>query len=433
LCADKAHAQAKAIDKLPGDEKRRKPLCGVPVAIKDNICYRGHPVTCGSKMLAEFIPPYDATVVGRLIDAGAVIIGKTNLDEFAMGSSNETSHFGPVLNPHSNRHVPGGSSGGSAAAVAAGMVPLALGSDTGGSVRQPSAFCGVHGLKPTYGLVSRYGLVAFGSSLDQIGPIARDPHDLDLAMKVIAGHDELDSTTVDPDQAWGAKDEKTPLTFGLVREFLPDDLHDDIRSVVERTVKRLRADDHRVVDISLPLASKAVAAYYIIANSEASSNLARYDGVRYGLRAAGDLALREMYARTRSAGFGAEVKRRIMLGTFALSSGYYDEYYRRASQVRTLLRRELDEAFAGVDLLVGPVTPTPPFELGERFDDPLKMYLADVFTTPASLAGIPALSVPQGKTADGLPLAVQLMGPAFSDSRLLAVAASLNHNATETV
>lgn len=432
LCEDKAVEQAKAIDSLSCQDKAQMPLCGVPIAIKDNLCYRDCPTTCGSKMLEGFTPPYDATVVARLVEAGAVIIGKTNLDEFAMGSSNETSAFGPVLNPHSENHVPGGSSGGSAAAVAAGLVPLALGSDTGGSVRQPAAFCGVYGLRPTYGLVSRYGLVAFGSSLDQVGPISRDPGDVDLVMRIIARHDELDSTTDVSGHDFQVKGQKSQLTIGLVDEFLTADLDDDVAAAVRRTAEQLEELGHRVVRISLPSAGMAVAAYYIIADSEASSNLARYDGIRYGLRAAGALALKRMYAATRSEGFGAEVKRRIMLGAFALSSGYHDEYYRRASQVRTLLRREFETAFARVDLLLGPVTPTPPFELGERLDDPLQMYLADVFTTPASLAGVPALSIPCGFDSAGLPEAAQLMGPLFSDSRLLAVAANLNCEDAET-
>lgn len=433
LCEDKAVGQARDIDGLSGEEKSRRPLCGVPVAIKDNICYQDYPTTCGSRMLAEFVPPYDATVVTRLIEAGAVVIGKTNLDEFAMGSSSETSYFGPVHNPHSAEHVPGGSSGGSAAAVTGGIVPLALGSDTGGSVRQPSAFCGVFGLKPTYGLVSRYGLVAFGSSLDQIGPIARTPVDLDLAMSVISGHDALDSTSIDPPITFRKTEPEQPFTIGLISEFLPDDLHRDIRAAVDSVVEQVRAQGHRVVDVSLPSADKAVAAYYIIADSEASSNLARYDGLRYRLRAAGDHALRRMYSATRSEGFGVEVKRRIMLGTFALSSGYYDEYYGHASRMRSVLRGEFETAFEKVDLLLGSVTPTPPFKSGERLNDPVQMYRADVFTTPASLAGLPAVSIPRGHNEEGLPLAVQLIGPVFSDSRLLAVAARLNNIDSETM
>ena len=429
LCNESALTQAATVDKsvaagTEGAVSPPLPLAGVPIAIKDNICVRDHPTTCASAMLENFVSPYDATVVTRLIKAGAVIIGKTNMDEFAMGSSNETSYFGPVLNPHNHELVPGGSSGGSAAAVAAGVVPLALGSDTGGSVRQPSAFCGVLGLKPTYGAVSRYGLVAFASSTDQIGPIARTTEDLALLYSVIAGHDEHDSTS-EKNGAYNADaplEIDRPLAVGIPREYFGDGLDPEVHGWVKRLLHDLQEIGHTIAEVSLPLTDPALAAYYIIANAEASSNLARYDGVRYGLRVEGDGSLRDMYASTRAAGFGREVKRRIMLGTHVLSTGYYEDYYLRAARVREKIRAEFDRAFAEVDLLISPTTPTPPFRLGEKLRNPLEMYRSDIYTVPASLAGIPAISVPFGRSSDGLPIGVQFMAGRFNEHRLFQIA-----------
>jgi aspartyl-tRNA(Asn)/glutamyl-tRNA(Gln) amidotransferase subunit A len=424
--ADGALEQAKAIDVALADGKPVGPLAGVPVAIKDNIHVRGQATTCASRILDHFVAPYDATVVQRLRDAGAVIIGKTNLDEFAMGSSCELSAFKATRNPWHLGSVPGGSSGGSAAAVAAGSVPLALGSDTGGSIRQPAALCGVVGFKPTYGRVSRYGLVAFASSLDQVGPIARTVGDAALALGVIAGPDPRDSTSarVGPEDfvaRLGAGAEG--LTVGVIREIDTAALDDDVRSAWTGALERLEAAGARRVEVSVPAVTAAIAVYYVVANCEASANLARFDGVRYGRRAAAD-RLADLYLESRSRGFGAEVERRIMLGTFALSSGYYDAYYGRARAVMATLRRQLDEALAAVDLLVTPTTPGGAFALGEKLDDPLAMYLSDVFTTPASLAGLPAVAVPAGLDRRGLPLSLQVMGRRFDDATVLRLAAA---------
>jgi len=444
-----------------------RPLAGLVLGVKDNICIRGYPVSCGSRMLKEFSSLYDATVVDRLRDAGAIFIGKTNCDEFAMGSSNETSHFGPVRNPHDPERVPGGSSGGSAAAVAAGLCHAALGSDTGGSVRQPSAFCGVVGMKPTYGRVSRYGLVAFASSLDVIGPMARSVEDAATLLTVMAGEDPNDSTSapVDvPDYTDALTGTVEGLRVGLPTEYFSEDgLDPDIREMVEGTVEQLTADGATVQEVSLPHTEYGIATYYLLATAEASSNLARYDGIRYGYRAdlqetkqelrgrrqdlksalstarthgdeerAAELEqqldeeddlLQALYTRTRTEGFGDEVKRRIMLGTYGLSAGYYDKYYEKAQRVRTLIRHDFDRAFESVDVLVTPTTPTPPFRLGEKTDDPLEMYLNDIYTVTANLAGIPALSVPIGshpKHPD-LPVGLQLLGPHFDEATLLQV------------
>ncbi len=373
-------------------------------------------------MLEAFVPPYDATVVKRLVDAGAVIVGKTNMDEFAMGSSSETSFFGPVRNPLDQSLVPGGSSGGSAAAVAAGIVPVALGSDTGGSVRQPAAFCGVYGLKPTYGTVSRYGLVAFASSLDQIGPMARTVDDLALVYRVIAGKDEHDATSVDV--RWNPKsdDENRKFAIGVPQEYFGEGLSGEVRSGVDEAKSLLKDAGHKIVDVTLPLTDKAIAMYYIIASAEASSNLARYDGVRFGHRATDYKDLFEMYSRTRAEGFGTEVKRRILLGTFVLSAGYYDQYYVHASKVRQMMRLEYEQAFKSVDILLTPTAPTLPFKLGERLNDPMAMYLSDVYTVPANLTGIPAISIPFRRLSDSFPVGVQLMTRPFREQDLFALA-----------
>jgi aspartyl-tRNA(Asn)/glutamyl-tRNA(Gln) amidotransferase subunit A len=421
-----ALSQAAAIDRARARGEKLGPLAGVPVALKDNLCTRGVPTTCASKILAGWVPPYDAHVVERLRGAGAVVVGKTNMDEFAMGSSSESSAFGPVKNPWDLTRAPGGSSGGSAAAAAAGLASAALGSDTGGSVRQPGAFCGLVALKPTYGRVSRYGLVAFASSLDQIGPMARSTRDVGRVLSVIAGHDARDATSAmrgleDYEAACGAG--ARGLAVGVVRSALGEGTDPAVAAAIERSITALRELGCSIHDVELPHARYGVSAYYLIAPAEASSNLARYDGVRYGLRVTGE-DLIDTYARTRAAGFGPEVKRRIMLGTYALSAGYYDAFYLKAQKVRTLIRRDFDEAFAKCDVVLGPTAPTPAFRLGEKVDDPLAMYLADIFTLPASLAGVPAISVPCGD-AGGLPIGLHLVAPPFEEARLLRVAAAL--------
>jgi aspartyl-tRNA(Asn)/glutamyl-tRNA(Gln) amidotransferase subunit A len=414
--------QARELDRRVAAGEDPGPLAGVPVAVKDNICVQGQPTTCASRILEPFLPPYDAHVIERLRAAGAILFGKTNLDEFAMGSSTENSAFGPTRNPHDLARTAGGSSGGSAAAVAAGLAPLALGSDTGGSIRQPAALCGIVGMKPTYGLVSRYGLVAFASSLDQVGPRARSVDDAALLLEVLAGHDPRDATSdtraVPPLREPG---DLKGLRLGLLREGLGEGLAPGVRSAVEAAVRKLAAGGARVEEVSLPLTRHGIAVYYIVAPSEASSNLARYDGVRYGLRAEGD-TVEEMFSGTRGEGFGPEVKRRILLGTFALSSGYYEAYYGRAQKVRAAMRHELERCFADVDLLVSPTTPTPAFALGEKADDPLAMYLSDVLTVLANLCGVPALSLPCGRTPDGLPVGLQLTAPRFGEAVLFRAA-----------
>ncbi|HKQ65763.1 MAG TPA: Asp-tRNA(Asn)/Glu-tRNA(Gln) amidotransferase subunit GatA [Methylomirabilota bacterium] len=401
----------------------RGPLDGAPIAVKDVLCTAGVRTTCGSKMLERFVPPFDATTVERLRAAGAVILGKTNLDEFAMGSSTEHSAYHPTRNPWDLTRVPGGSSGGSAAAVAGGLAAGAYGSDTGGSIRQPAAFCGVVGMKPTYGRVSRYGLVALASSLDQIGPFAQDVTDAALLLGAVAGHDPRDATSIEapvPDYAAELTKGVAGLTLGLPDEYFPDGMDLDVERAVRQGIEVLKGLGAKIERVSLPTTPHALAAYYVILPAEASSNLARYDGVKYGLRVAGrDLI--DMESRTRSAGFGAEVKRRIMLGTYVLSAGYYDAYYGKAQSVRTLVRREFAAAFAKVDLIVAPTTPNVPFKHGEK-QDPLSMYLNDVFTIPGNLSGIPGLSVPCGFSAAGLPIGLQLLGRPLDEARVLRAA-----------
>ena len=418
-----ALAQAAAADARFAAGAPRGPLDGIPIALKDLVATRGIRTTCGSKILDGFAPPYDATVAARLADAGAVLLGKLNMDEFAMGSSTEHSAYGPTRNPWDLGRVPGGSSGGSAAAVAAEMAVTTLGSDTGGSIRQPAAFCGVVGLKPTYGRVSRYGLVAFASSLDQIGPFARDVEDTAAILQVIAGADPLDSTAVEvpvPDYVAALAGGVDGLRVGIPREYFVEGLDPEVERAVQAAIEVLRARGARTQPISLPHTEYGLAAYYLIAPAEASSNLARYDGVKYGLRVPGARDLIDMYGQTRAAGFGAEVKRRIMLGAYALSAGYYDAYYGKAQRVRTLVRRDFQQAFEQVDVIVAPTTPTVAFKLGER-EDPLAMYLNDVFTIPVNLAGLPGISVPGGFTAGGLPIGLQLIGRAFDEATLLRV------------
>jgi aspartyl-tRNA(Asn)/glutamyl-tRNA(Gln) amidotransferase subunit A len=427
VLADEARADADAIDQQVTRGDDPGPLAGVPIALKDNFCTRGVPTTCSSKILEGWRPPYDATVVSRLRAAGAVIMGKTNLDEFAMGSSTENSAFGPTRNPHDPSRVPGGSSGGSAAAVAAGFAPLAFGSDTGGSIRQPAALCGVVGVKPTYGRVSRYGLVAFASSLDQIGPFTSTVADAALALEVISGHDPCDTTSIpEPSPAISATlgEGVDGLRIGVVSEFLEaDGLAPDVARKVREAADALERAGAKVDEASVPSTIYGLSAYYLIAPAEASSNLARYDGVRYGLRIDASTTA-EMNAVTRTAGFGAEVKRRIMLGTYALSAGYYDAYYGKALRVRTLILRDLERAYESFDLLLGPTAPATAFPFGAKAD-PLAMYLNDVFTIPSNLAGHPAMSVPFGSGDDGLPVGVQLLAPALGEAVMFRAAAAL--------
>ena len=423
-----AIARAEALDR----DRPRGQLTGVPAGIKDNICTEGLPTTASSKILRGYVPPYNATVIDRLQAAGAVIVGKTNCDEFAMGSSTENSALGPTLNPWDTTRTPGGSSGGSAVAVAAGFVPFALGSDTGGSIRQPAGLCGVVGFKPTYGRVSRYGLLAFASSLDQIGPITRTVRDAALVTSVIAGHDPADSTTsreAVPEFAAKLDEPLDGLKIGVPRGLVGDGVDTDVRRLFEDALEQYRALGATLTDIALPHASLAIPVYYLVATAEASSNLARYDGVRYGYRTAGADTLRHMYDRTRDEGFGPEVKRRIMLGTYVLSAGYYDAYYLKAQQVRTLIRGDYEAAFKSVDVVAMPTSPTPAFSLGEKVNDPLQMYLADVFTVSANLTGLPAISVPCGFTAGRLPVGLQLTGRLFDETTVLHAAHAYERSA----
>jgi aspartyl-tRNA(Asn)/glutamyl-tRNA(Gln) amidotransferase subunit A len=426
VCPERALAQARKIDGLIAQGSSLPRLAGVPVAVKDVILTRGLQATCASKILANYIAPYDATAVARLESAGAVVLGKVNCDEFAMGSSTENSGFFPTHNPCDLTRVPGGSSGGSAAAVAARLATIALGSDTGGSIRQPAAFCGIVGMMGTYGRVSRYGLVAFASSLDHIGPFGRSVRDVAITLQVIAGRDPMDSTSADvpvADYEAALEQEVRGLKIGVPNEYFKG-LNPEIGDNIQQGVHLLAKLGCEVVPISLPHTDYAIGCYYIICMAEASSNLARYDGIRYGFRAPAPTELRAMYKKTRNQGFGAEVKRRIMLGTYVLSSGYYDAYYLKAQRVRTLIARDFVEAFDNVDLIVVPTSPIPPFKLGERVDDPLQMYLADIYTVTASLAGIPGLSVPCGKMRNEprLPVGMQMFAKHFDEARLLQVA-----------
>jgi len=420
-------AQADAIDRRVAAGETAGALLGVPVAIKDNLCTTGQPTTCASKILAGYVPPYDATVVARIRAAGGIVFGKTNLDEFAMGASTENSSFQKTRNPNDLARVPGGSSGGSAAAVAAGFAPLALGSDTGGSVRQPASLCGVVGLRPTYGLASRYGLIAFASSLDQVGPLALNVEDATLLMEVIGGHDARDSTSRTDDFAKLARAPAPTLAgmrLGVPAEYKSEGVEPAVRAAVEKCEQLAVKAGARLVPLSLPLTPYAIPTYYLVVTSEASSNLARFEGVRYGPRAH-EKELVAMYGATRAQGFGDEVKRRIMLGTFALSAGYFDAYYKKALQVRRKIMDEFADAFTKCDFVLGFTAPTLVFPFGEKVSDPVQMYLCDIFTAAAPLAGLPALSIPCGKTAAGLPIGVQLQGPACSDFRMLRVAREL--------
>lgn len=427
LLVDRDHVlqQARHIDARRANGDQIGPLGGLPIALKDVICTRGQTTTCASRMLEKFVPPYDAHVVTRLQAADAVLIGKTNMDEFAMGGSTENSAYQVTRNPWDLERTPGGSSGGSAAAVAAGMSPLALGTDTGGSIRQPASYCGVVGMKPTYGRVSRYGLVAYASSLDQIGPFANDVHGAALLLEAIAGYDPRDSTSVNmPVPAYTATLEEPlkGLKIGIAKEHFVQGLDPEVEQTLRQALDVYRKLGAEVREISLPHSKYCVAVYYVVAPSEASSNLARYDGVHYGHRATEFDSMIDMYSRSRAEGFGPEVKRRIMLGTYALSSGYYDAYYVKALKVRRLIRNDYDQAFSSVDVIASPVAPTPAFKIGEMINDPLKMYLQDIYTISANLAGLPGISIPAGMSQSGLPIGLQLSGPPFEEDRLLRAA-----------
>ena len=409
-----------------------QPLTGIPVALKDIVCTQGITTTCGSHILYNFVPPYNATVVEKLRDAGALFVGKANMDEFAMGSSTETSYFGPTRNPWDLQRIPGGSSGGSATAVAADECIASIGSDTGGSIRQPAALCGIVGMKPTYGRVSRFGLIAFASSLDQIGPFTKDVEDCAIMMNVLAGYDPKESTSVKaevPDYRQYVGRDIKGFKIGIPKEYFIEGIDPEVSLAVKKAIEVIEKCGGQCIDISLPHTQYSVAVYYIIAPAEASSNLARYDGVKYGFRTADARDLAEMYQKTRMQGFGAEVKRRIMIGTYALSAGYYDAYYGKASQVRALIRQDFDKAFKQCDIIITPTTPTPAFKIGEKTDDPLQMYLSDIFTISTNLAGIPGISVPCGFTAAGLPIGVQFLADHFEEGKLLQIASAYEKNA----
>ncbi|HEV7217409.1 MAG TPA: Asp-tRNA(Asn)/Glu-tRNA(Gln) amidotransferase subunit GatA [Terriglobales bacterium] len=425
LAKERGLAKASEIDGMAARGETLPPLGGVPVGIKDVLVTRGVRTTAGSKILGNYIPPYDCTAVARLEAAGAVVLGKMNCDEFAMGSSNENSAWKPVHNPRDLSRVPGGSSGGSAAAVAADLAVATLGTDTGGSIRQPASFCGVVGLKPTYGRVSRYGLIAFASSLDHIGPLTKTVRDAAIILQIIAGRDPMDSTSAEvpvPDYVAELEKPVRGLKIGLAKEYLAEGLDPEVRRAVEAAVQSLSKLGCEVIEISLPHTEYAIATYYIVATAEASSNLARFDGVRYGYRAENVHSLSDMYRRSRDLGFGAEVKRRIMLGTYALSAGYYDAYYLKAQKVRALLTRDFEEAFKKVDAIVTPTSPTAAFKLGDKTNDPLAMYLADIYTVTANLAGIPGISIPCGETKEKLPIGMQIFGKHFDEATILRLA-----------
>jgi len=431
LTKEEALNKAKKVDERLADGEDINPLTGIPIAIKDNMCTEGIKTTCSSKILHNFKPPYNATVVQKLNDEDAVMIGKTNLDEFAMGSSTENSGFFTTKNPWDLERVPGGSSGGSAAAVAANEAIISLGSDTGGSIRQPAALCGVVGMKPTYGFVSRYGLVAFASSLDQIGPFSKDVEDCALALNYICGHDPHDSTSVErevPDFTESLVDDVSEMKVGIPKEYFGEGIDAEVKEAVEAAIAKLEELGATCEEVSLPHTEYALPTYYLIAPAEASSNLARYDGVRYGYRAEGANSLIDMFKKTRSEGFGDEVKRRIMLGTYALSSGYYDAYYLKAQKVRTLIKDDFEKVFEEYDVLISPTSPTTAFKIGEKSDDPLQMYMSDLCTIPANLAGIPGISIPCGFDNDGLPIGLQLLGNHFDEEKLIQVAYTFEQN-----
>jgi len=425
LTEEQALSQAERVDRRSAAGEALPPLAGIPLAIKDVLCTKGVRTTCSSKILERYVPPYDATVIERLKAQEAILLGKTNMDEFAMGSSTENSAFFPTRNPWALARVPGGSSGGSAAAVAADLCAAALGTDTGGSIRQPASFCGIAGLKPTYGRVSRYGLVAFASSLDQIGPLAKDVRDCALLLQAIAGHDPLDSTSANlpvTDYASALGDEIRGIRIGIPDEYFIEGMDPEVEGAIWTAIRTLEELGGKQEKVSLPHTAYAVATYYLVATAEASSNLARYDGVKYGYRTPSPADLLEMYQKTRREGFGPEVKRRIMLGTYALSAGYYDAYYLKAQKVRTLIRRDFEQAFERCQVIATPTSPTPPFTFGEKTEDPLQMYLSDIFTISVNLAGVPAISIPCGFTKAGLPIGLQLIGKPFDEATILKVA-----------
>mgnify|MGYP001420554816 CR=1 FL=1 len=440
LTKELALEKARTVDKKIGKGEKIGPLAGIPIAIKDIISTKGTRTTCGSKILSNYVPIYDATVIEKLKKENAVILGKTNMDEFAMGSSTENSAYGVCKNPWDTSTIPGGSSGGSAASVASDLASMALGSDTGGSIRQPASMCGIVGLKPTYGRVSRYGLIAFASSLDQIGPITKDVKDTAILLNIISGHDSMDSTSVledVPDYTAHLKNDAKNLKIGVPKEYFVKGIHKDVEREVLNSIETFKKLGARILEISLPHTEYAVAAYYIIAPAEASSNLARYDGVHYGYRSIKSeirnpkseiSSIVDMYERTRDEGFGNEVKRRIMLGTYALSSGYYEAYYLKALKVRTLIKNDFDEAFNKCDVILTPVSPTPAFKIGERISDPLQMYLSDIFTIPVNLAGLPAISIPCGFSSDGLPIGLQIIGKPFDEGQILRIAYTFEQN-----
>lgn len=425
VLGDSALQSAERAEKEIAEGNYKGPLHGVPIALKDIFVMKGAPSTCGSKMLENFISPYNATVAQKLLDSGAVILGKNNMDEFAMGSSTETSYFGPTRNPWDTDRVPGGSSGGSAAATAASLCLGSVGTDTGGSIRQPASLCGVVGMKPTYGRVSRFGMIAFASSLDQAGPLTQTVEDSAIMLNAIAGGDRRDSTCVDapvPDYTQSLSGDIKGVKIGIPKEYFVDGMDPDVEDSAKKAIEALSDLGAEIVEISLPHTEYAVLTYYIIAPSEASSNLARYDGVKYGYRASGAKSLIDMYKRTRAEGFGEEVKRRIMLGTYALSAGYYDAYYLKALRVRTLIKQDFDEAFKKVDAIVAPTSPETAFKIGEKTDDPIKMYLSDVLTIPCNIAGLPGISLPSGLSSTGLPIGIQVLGRPFDEETMFRVA-----------
>lgn len=425
VTAENARLRAREAEKEIASGNYRGALHGIPLGLKDIFVMKGAPATCGSRMLENFMPPYDATVTEKLLNAGAVILGKNNMDEFAMGSSTETSYFGPAKNPWDTERVPGGSSGGSAAAASASLCLGSVGTDTGGSIRQPAAFCGVVGMKPTYGRVSRYGMIAFASSLDQAGPITKTVEDTAIILNAISGHDSKDSTCVNmpvPDYAASLKDDIKGIKIGVPKEYFIEGMDGEVEDAARKAISLLEHLGGEIVEVSLPHTEYAVLTYYIIAPSEASSNLARYDGVKYGYRAKGASSLGDMYVKTRAEGFGSEVKRRIMLGTYALSSGYYDAYYLKAQKVRTLIKNDFDEAFKKVDIIAAPTAPEVAFKIGDKTGDPIKMYLSDVLTIPCNIAGLPGISVPCGFSSGGLPIGLQILGKAFDEGAVIRAA-----------
>jgi len=431
VCHDEALKKAEEIQKKIDSGEINSPLAGIPMAIKDNICTKGVTTTCASRMLYNFVPPYNATVVEKLNSQGAVLVGKVNLDEFAMGGSTENSYFKKTKNPWDLERVPGGSSGGSAAAVAAGEAVFALGSDTGGSIRQPASFCGVVGMKPTYGRVSRFGLVAFASSLDQIGPLTKDVTDCALVLNAITGHDPMDSTSADiefPDYTKSLINDVKGMKIGIPEEYIGEGLNPEVKNAVMNAVKVFEQLGAQCETFSLPVTEYAIPAYYLISSAEASSNLARYDGIKYGFRAEKYTDLLDLYKQTRSEGFGTEVKRRIMLGTYALSSGYYDAYYKKAQQVRTLIKNGFDKAFEKYDVIIGPTAPTTAYKIGEKVNNPLEMYLGDIYTVSVNIAGLPGMVIPCGMDSKGLPVGLQLIAKAFDEATLLRAAYTFEQN-----